>query len=180
MTRRWTPVFSLFALVILLQACSNGNTAKAPPTAPEPSERVAMLMGGWPHAKAITDTGKATAFRIMRDPDDDFKEKIISKGIALTAEQRAQLVALLADDASYGWDVAKGCEPMPGVLVTFEDGATYARARFCFSCQMVGFTPGNREDFDPINAKLVAWVKGVFPGDELIQKFGTEEQEHRL
>ncbi|MFN3168917.1 MAG: hypothetical protein ACE37H_17855 [Phycisphaeraceae bacterium] len=140
------------------------------------TERVAMLMGGWPHANAITTTGTATAFRITQDREDNFKEKIISEGIELSPKQREALVALLARDDAYAWDVAKGCEPMPGVLITFEDGATYARVRICFGCQMIGFTPGDWEDFDPINDELIAWAKGVFPDDQAIQSLGTEDE----
>ena len=166
-------------LLLALSGCSDApandpQPQTGPQPAPELTERVAMLMGGWPHAKAITETGKATAFRI--GVDEDFKEIMLSDGIELTADQRESLVSLLAQDDSYEWEIAKGCEPMPGVLITFEDGATYARTRICFSCRMIGFTPGNWEDFDPINDELVQWVKGVFPDDELIQKLGTEEE----
>lgn len=154
--------------------------SQVPDEQAELTDRVAMLMGGWPHAKAITESGKATAYRIKMDPEQDYKEVMISGGVELTPEQRSELVGLLAKDDSYGWEYAKGCEPMPGVLVTFEDGATYARLRICFSCQMLGYKPGHWEDFDPINGKLVHWVKGVFPDDDLIQKLGTEQQEHGL
>jgi len=181
---RFYKPFSILSLVMLLAltGCSEvpvSNPEPDPqPAAPELTERVAMLMGGWPHAKAITETGKPTAFRIGKD--DDFNEVKLSDGIELTPEQRQTLVDLLAKDDAYGWEIAKGCEPMPGVLITFEDGATYARIRICFSCQMIGFKPGSWEDFDPINAELVQWVKGVFPDDEAIQKLGTEDEEHGL
>lgn len=172
----------LLGLIFVFSGCSEGGAVQtqSPAEQFELTDRVAMLMGGWPHAKAITESGKATAFRIKLDPDQDYKEVMLGEGIELTPEQRSELVGLLAKDDSYGWDYAKGCEPMPGVLVTFEDGATYARLRICFSCQMLGYKPGQWEDFDPINGKLVQWVKGVFPDDELIQKLGTEQQEHGL
>ena len=166
----------MLVLVTLLAACSGGGSSSNAPNTepPEPTERVAVLMGGHPHAKAITETGKATAFRITQDPDQDYKEVQIGDGVALTPEQRQELVALLADDGSYEWDLAKGCEPMPGVLITFEDGATYARVRICYSCVMVGFKPGSWEDFDPINQELIDWAKGVFPDDEAIQGLSVD------
>lgn len=163
----------LLGLLLAVTGCSDsGKVSKPQP--PELTERVAMLMGGWPHAEAITETGKATAFRIGRD--DDFKEIMLSDGIALTDTQRQTLVGLLARDDAYDWEIAKGCEPMNGVLVTFEDGATFARVRFCFQCQILEYRPGSSEDFDPINAELVDWAKGVFPDDKAIQSLGTEEE----
>jgi hypothetical protein len=167
----------MLGLALTLAGCSDNapaNGEKTPPGQLELTERVAMLMGGWPHAKAITETGKATAFRIGRD--DDFKEVMLSDGIALTDAQRQTLVGLLARDDAYLWDIAKACEPMNGVLVTFEDGATFARVRFCFSCMILEYRPGSSEDFDPINAELVEWVKGVFPDDKAIQSLGTEDE----
>ena len=169
----------MLGLAFTLGGCSergpvSENQQPGPSEPPELTERVAMLMGGWPHAKAITETGKATAYRIGKD--EQFKEVMLSEGIALTDEQRQALVGLLARDDAYGWDYGKGCEPMNGLLVTFEDGATYARIRFCFSCEMLEYRPGSSEDFDPINDELVKWVKGVFPDDEAIQSLGTEDE----
>lgn len=111
------------ACLLFLPGCTGDKTDPASST-PQLTDRVAKLMGGHPHAKAITETGKATAYRIQQDPDQNFKEVMISDGIALTPEQRGALVELLARDDAYDWDIAKGCEPMPGVLITFEDGAT--------------------------------------------------------
>jgi len=160
-------------MLLLLPGCLKDTTDGL--SISEPNERVTKLMGGAPHAEAITQTGTATAYRITQDRDDNYKEKIISEGIELTPEQRAELVGLLARDDAYGWGYAKGCEPMPGVLITFEDGATFARVRICYGCMMIGFSPGNWEDFDPIYAELVAWAKGVFPDDQAIQSLGTED-----
>lgn len=165
--------------VTVLLGCKD-RVAESPAPVPAPTERVALLMGGHPHAEAITRTGKATAYRITQDPDDNYNEKIISQGVALTPAQRARIADLLARDDAYEWDIAKGCEPMPGVLITFEDGATYARVRLCFGCKMVGFTPGNWEDFDPINDELVRWVKGVFPEDKVVQSLGTDDEQGGL
>ena len=166
----------MLGLVLALCSCSEGGSVDAPPQKKGLTERVAVLMGGWPHAKAITETGKATAYRITQDPDQDYKEVMISEGVGLTPEQRKTLVDLLARDDAYGWEIAKGCEPMPGVLITFEDGATYARVRLCFSCRMVGYRPGSWEDFDPISAGLIEWVKGVFPEDRAIRSLGTDDE----
>ncbi|MEM6505622.1 MAG: hypothetical protein AAF711_09155 [Planctomycetota bacterium] len=174
---RW-PLF-LLALSLPLAGCSNDELAVEDAALPKPTGRVAMLMGGWPHAKTITETGKATAYRIERDLETG-EEKMLGAAVALRPGQRTELIGLLSRDDAYGWDIAKGCEPMPGVLITFEDGATYARLRICFGCQMLGYTPGGWEDFDPINGALIAWVKGVFPNDRLIQKLGTPEDEGGL
>lgn len=179
---------TLISIVVLAMAlanagCSDGGSVEQAdhPETPEVSERVALLMGGWPHARAITETGKATAYRIL-NPEDPREQEKIGPGVELTHGQRDALARLLAREDAYAWDVSKGCEPLPGVLVTFEDGATYARVRFCFSCQMLEYMPSHAgwEDFDPIYAELVDWLKGVFPDDEAVQKLGTPEQEQGL
>ena len=165
----------LLTALLALAACSNNEDSV---TTPEEdlhiSQRLVDLMGGYPHMDAIRTTGKATAFRIGKD--DAFNEVVLGEGIVLTDEQRQALSSLLVHDHSYDWDIAKGCEPMPGVLITFEDGATVARVRLCFSCRMVGYTPGGWEDFDPVTDELVQWVKDVFPDDEVVQALGTPEQ----
>ncbi len=160
---------SALLTLLLLPACGGGATTRQSSEEIKLTDRVTTLMGGSPHAKAVTQTGKATAFRIKQDPKQDYEEVIISEGAALTPEQRAALVELLARDDAYEWEIAKGCEPMPGVLITFEDGATYARLRICFECKMLGFTPGSWEDFDPVYNDLVKWAKDVFPDDAVIQ-----------
>lgn len=169
-------VIMVLGLFLFFSGCSESSSVseQQPSQPPVLTERVAKLMGGWPHAKAITETGKATAYRIGRD--DNFNEIKLSSAISITDEQRQTLVGLLARDDAYEWDIAKGCEPMNGVLVTFDDGATYARVRFCFRCQILEYRPGSSEDFDPINAELVRWVKAVFPDDEAIQSLGTEDE----
>ncbi|MEO0475387.1 MAG: hypothetical protein AAF085_05340, partial [Planctomycetota bacterium] len=80
---------------LLISGCSTEDAAvETPSSPPELTDRVAKLMGGWPHAKAITETGKATAFRIGKD--EDFKEFMLSDGVELTTAQRQALVDLLA------------------------------------------------------------------------------------
>ncbi|MFK7790066.1 MAG: hypothetical protein AB8C95_11325 [Phycisphaeraceae bacterium] len=162
----------LLGLLLTVCGCSDSNNVSKPEPI-ELTERVAMLMGAWPHANAIIETGKATAVRIGKD--DQFKENTLGERIDLTSEQRQTLVGLLAREDAYLWDIQKDCLPTPGVLIEFTDGATYARVRLCFSCQMVEYTPGSSGNFDPINTELVDWVKGVFPEDEAIQSLGTPD-----
>lgn len=160
----------LTSAMLATMGCSESSKVNTPKP-PEFTERVVELMGGASHAKAITETGSAKAYRIERDAD--FKEITLSEASILSDDQRQTLVGLLARDDAYLWDIAKGCEPMNGVLVTFEDGATIARIRFCFQCMILEYTPGSLEDFDPINAELIEWAKGVFPDDRAIQSLGT-------
>jgi hypothetical protein len=166
-------------MVALMLGCADPQPTQPAEESIELPERVAILMGGWPHAKAITETGKATAYRITYEQGDPDTETL-GPAITLTPKQRSELVSLLARDDAYEWDIAKGCMPMPGILITFEDGATYARVRLCYSCRMVGYRPGSWEDFDPINEPLIDWAKGVFPEDEAIQSLGTAGAERGL
>ncbi len=177
MNQRSIQFLIFMAFCFSLPSCSNGDALKEP-AKPQLTERVVRLMGGWPHTKAITETGKATAYRIQLNRENNYKEEIISEGIELNPKQRQALVGLISRDEAYEWDISKGCRPLPGVLITFEDGATYARVRFCFSCQMLQYKPSQTgwENFDPINSELIKWVKGIFPDDQAIQSLGTDEE----
>ena len=86
----------------------------------------------------------------------------------LTGEQLEVLQTLLLDESSYGWDYAKDCAPLPGVLIVFSKGSEQLEVRLCYECLMIGFLPGEWEDFDPVENELISWAKTVFPGDEVI------------
>ena len=125
------------------------------------------------------DLGLAQSHRDAQDgpaaigQDGGFKETRLSEGVELTHDQRRAFAALVLSDASYDWRIAKACMPLPGVLVVFTDGDTRSEVRICYSCVMVGFTPGSWEDFDGIN-HAIAWAADVFPDDEAIQALARD------
>ena len=70
--------------------------------------------------------------------------------------------------------MAKGCEPVFGVGVTFARGEQSVDVLFCFECDILAVYQGGRgvgdEDFDPARTRLVRLVKKFFPADDVIQQ----------
>ena len=95
-------------------------------------------------------------------------EQALSEFKPLAGEQLKQIQTLLSDTDSFEWDSSKDCMLSPGVLIVFSKGSAKSEVRICFDCLMLGFTPGNWEDFDPVEKKLIDWAKSVFPNDEEI------------
>lgn len=166
---------------VVLVACSKpGDSLEDSEQPPRISQRVIDLMGGDEHADVIRYAENVIAYRIKIDPKQGFKEVQLCEGIELTGRQRRALTGLLVQDGAYEWEIAKGCQPMPGVMIAFEDGETRSELRLCFQCGIVEYLPGSHEDFDPVYAELVQWVKGVFHDDQAIQALGTTDQQDGL
>lgn len=100
-----------------------------------------------------------------------------AQGKPLTKPQIAELQNLVLSDSSYEWEVAKGCEPAPGVVFRVFRKKEYVDVVVCFDCEMWAFglnTQDNEsaelwEDFDPVVKPLAALAKAAFPDDEVIQ-----------
>ncbi len=87
-------------------------------------------------------------------------------------EWTERLRSILRRPSSYLWDAAKGCVPIPGVVVRFKKDGEVVDLHFCFECQMLSIAPPGSlrwEDFDPVHAQLAALMKEVFPSDPTIQ-----------
>lgn len=99
--------------------------------------------------------------------------KITSPPAKLSAEQIKQLAAILADPGSYSFDVAKGCEFMPGVALVAQAGKQEIVVLLCFDCRELAIFVGGKkvghEDMDNAQGKLAALVKKLFPDDKEIQ-----------
>jgi hypothetical protein len=102
---------------------------------------------------------------------------VLSRGPALDSAQRELVKALLFDEDSYEFEMAKGCEPTPGVLLRAYRGERFVDIALCFDCKMWGIGvqssrehfPRQWEDFDPVTKPLVGLVKKLFPADAVIQ-----------
>jgi len=151
------------SLLALLLACSHA-----------PSARVRDLLGGdtFPEPGA-----RVTAYRI-----DGMREKggetlhgypVLAGPVAVDAASQDELRAVLTDDRTYLWDIAKACEFLPGVLVRSE-GKETVDVLFCFSCDELEVHRGAKkvghEDFDPRRADLVRIAQRLFPDDPAIAK----------
>ena len=96
------------------------------------------------------------------------------EAVTVSEVDRLQLRDLLLDKESYELEMAKGCEPIFCVGVTFARGEQSVDVLFCFECDILAVYQDGRsvgdEDFDPARTRLVKLVKKFFPDDDVIQQ----------
>ena len=159
----------LLIVVILLAGCSD-------------DPRVATLFGGEPTFEAIKSAKSLEAVRIDGKKHDEkladgemsiLGYPITSEPVQLTPEQIKTLAAILADPGTYKFDVAKGCEFLPGVALRTTAGKQPVVILLCFGCDELAIYVGGKrvghEDFDNARGKLAALAKQIFPKDDEIQ-----------
>ncbi|MBK9387220.1 MAG: hypothetical protein IPN34_20585 [Planctomycetes bacterium] len=168
----------VFASASLL-GCSTSEGAR------EPGSGARAFLGEFA-VSLLKSAERAESFRVQRELGAQPKNeesiaglRLLARGPELDSAQRELLKRLLFDDGSYELEMAKGCEPMPGVLLRVWRGESYLDLALCFECKMWGIGVVSErqvfpehwdwEDFDPVNAPLVALVKELFPADAVIQ-----------
>jgi len=94
---------------------------------------------------------------------------IIKKGKLLSADQVKRLQAVIFNEKTYDFNLAKKCMFVPYVGFIFEKAGKQAHALFCFSCNEVSFgrevKASNLEDFDAARREMLSLAREVFPGD---------------
>ncbi|MBM4014867.1 MAG: hypothetical protein FJ293_07875 [Planctomycetes bacterium] len=167
-------------MVVALAACCGSRSGTATPDA----EAAAFL--GADAVAILAAPDRIESFRVARvigkapDPTKAIAGvERLAGGPLLDAAQTAQVRDLLFAEDSYEFDLAKACDPVPGVLLRAWQGGRYADLYLCFECLMWAVsvdTPIDRfppirewEDFDPVQRPLVALVKALFPADAAIQ-----------
>ncbi len=171
----------LLGMVYLASGCM-AEKAEAP------SERVKKFLS--PRAVEILGgAAKAQVFRV--DPKDHadpakLKEgdvpriggyKITASGKEQGKEFAAKVTAILFNDRTYLFNLAKGCIFDPGVAYRLWKDKDYVDVLLCFSCDELEVFVKNadgtlyraHEDFDPMRAELVKLAKEAFPDDQQIQ-----------
>jgi hypothetical protein len=144
--------------------------------------RVAGLFGGEATFAAIKSAKSIEAVRIDGKKHDEklvgsdtalFGYPITSKPVQLTPEQIKTLGTILANPGTYSFDIAKGCEFLPGVALQTTAGKQEVVILLCFGCDELAIYVGGKrvghEDFDNARGKLAALMKQVFPKDDEIQ-----------
>ena len=100
--------------------------------------------------------------------------KRAGEAVTVSEADRLQLRDLLLDKESYELEMAKACEPIFGVGVTFARGEQSVDVLFCFECDILAVYQDGRvvgdEDFDPARTRLVRLMKNFFPADDVIQQ----------
>ena len=118
------------------------------------------------HAYRLADAG------YYQDDLADYERA--GEPVRIPGTDRETLRDLLLDEGSYELEIAKGCEPVFGVGVSFVVGEQAVDVLFCFQCDILAVYQDGRvvgdEDFDPARTRLVALVKKFFPNDDVIQQ----------
>jgi hypothetical protein len=148
----------------------------------KPDARVVTLFGGEATLTALAAPDSIEALRIDPKsfgtaPPDEGKViagyPITSAPVKLSAEQSKELAAILANPGTYSFDIAKGCEFMPGVALRTLAGKQEVVVLLCFSCKELAIYVGGKrvgsEDFDNAARQITALVKKLFPDDKEIQ-----------
>jgi hypothetical protein len=167
------PAFAaLLAIAAGAAACS----------ATGPTARVTALLGGQAAVAILTDTTGAVKREAWRIDGHAGPRRaaagasasihghpVLAGPVPVDAATAAELAAIVLDDDTYLWDLAKGCEFMPGVAIRATRGATVVDVLLCFSCDEAAFwLDGKRvgvEDTDPRRADLVRIARRLFPDD---------------
>lgn len=129
-----------------------------------------------PLKKTLEETTKVEAFRIGWDTggkEPAYPDWPVTAGpVALDVSTSRELVALLLNPKSYS-DNLKPCEPMPGVKVRWKKEGQEVQVVFCFECSTLWFYSQEKQrdqrEFDPVEKKLIALMKRIFPKDDAIQ-----------
>ena len=95
---------------------------------------------------------------------------------------RVTLRDLVLDEGSYKLGLAKECEPVFGVGVSFVAGEQAVDILFCFECDILAvyqdgkvvgdgdFNPASTHPRGNLHRRLVTLVKKFFPADDVIQQ----------
>ena len=146
------------------------------------SAKVEQLFGG-PEAMAAlgapdsTQAWRTTAeFAVKKGTETKGKlaDYVILNGPVPVNEKISTAIAELVKKDIYEWNMAKGCEPIPGVAIEYTKGTDKLLIFFCFECDiLLTYLNSKRvggEDFDRIHRALANEVKKIFPNDPAIQK----------
>lgn len=133
--------------------------------AAEIKEKFLKLIGGEKAKEVISKYEKVEIFRLA----DDSEKKVISEGIALSAEKSKVLSKLLTDYKTYVWDDGNKCIPEWGIMFTFYKGNDKVEIMLCLDCNIIKFVNGDEEEVNPIRVELLAIIKPMFPNDKKIQ-----------
>ena len=146
------------------------------------SARVEQLFGG-PEAMAAlrapdsTQAWRTTAkFSVKEGTETKGKlaDYVILNGPVPLKESISTAIAGLLKKDIYEWNMAKGCEPIPGVAIEYTKGGDKLLVFTCFECDsLITYLNVKRvggEDFERIHRALAIEVKKIFPNDPPIQK----------
>ncbi|MEE2989884.1 MAG: hypothetical protein VX715_04680 [Planctomycetota bacterium] len=164
-------------ILLLAASCFLGGCQRPVEQAPGGSQALLAVFGNQQVIETVWAASEVHAYRLA---DASFYQDDVSsyersgEAVTLSEADRLQLRDLLLDEESYELEMAKGCEPVFGVGVTFARGEQRVDVLFCFECDILAVYQDGKgvgdEDFDPARTRLVKLVKKFFPADDVIQQ----------
>lgn len=142
-----------------------------------PGENQLLEVFGSPETMATVRSAETvTAQRLVGEVDYHEKSseyEAQGEPLSLSPDQAERLRNILLDAGSYRFDLAKGCMPVYGVRLRFQDAAgKFVDVLLCFDCKILtvydesGSVGG--EDFDGVKDRLAELMKQLFPNDPAI------------
>jgi hypothetical protein len=158
-------------------------TLQVPLPALPAGSKLAARLGGDRVLEVVRSMEPAVAYRTRHDPGlgmfprsaDDLA--VIGGPQTIDADNRSRLAEALGSDATYRFDIAKGCFPSYGVRLRFERGSDFVDVLLCLECEILA-TYLNGEnvghgDFDHGARELVSITLALFPGDPAIRELAS-------
>jgi len=162
----------LLAIICLLGGCQQPAEQVAPS-----SQELLSVFGNQQVIDTVHAASEVHAYRLADASfyqDELSSYKRAGEAVTVSEADRLQLRDLLLDKESYELEMAKACEPIFGVGVTFARGEQSVDVLFCFECDILAVYQDGRvvgdEDFDPARTRLVRLMKNFFPADDVIQQ----------
>ena len=145
-------------------------------------KRIIQLFGGSEAITPLRAPGKVEAWRTTAsfavkegtETMGRLADYVILNGpVSMADEVGTQIAAILQRDI-YEWNMAKGCEPTPGVAVRYSRGENQLLIFLCFECDILlvyfnGKSVGG-EDFDRAHKALADLARKIFPNDPALKK----------
>jgi hypothetical protein len=163
----------LLALGCLLTGCHDEPVGKAVVS----SKELLLIFGSQEVIDVVRASTDVHAYRLAEP--GYYEADLVSydragEPVRVAEVDRVMLRDLLLDEGSYELELAKGCEPVFGVGVSFVAREQAVDILFCFECDILAVYQDGKvvgdEDFDPARTRLVRLVKKFFPDDNVIQQ----------
>ncbi len=181
--RQTFPISIALPLLLAISLITIATIAGENPPAPHrPSRKVQDFLG--PRMLAILDNAKTvTAFRLAPiNASERASEQMDGYPISDIAPEQpddfaAKVLTLLYDDKTYDFDIAKACDPTPGVGLRITSPEGIVDILLCFDCnQLLLFTTDGKhkdvehkiQNFDHARPAFIELAKKAFPNDKAI------------
>ncbi len=173
----------LQSLVLMLAAslagCSSHSTSPSRLSSSIVLSRRVKKQFGDHAIKVLRTADRVEVYRVQDTHERNVTKRNVAGYVILaTGKEQGRdfarrLVAVLLNDASYEWEMAKGCEFNPGVAYRVWSGGDSVLVLDCFDCDEIGvLTDESKRDSvrygesDPARPALIRLVREALPDDQ--------------